>query len=134
MMKKWGIAVLLGAAVGLGAAAGPGAVELAPAAEEVEALREAWAGVLTVFEGFLGEFKAAVEKLNRNDQDILSKYRALAVQLKDLEAKLLQVQEAWAQKIPALEKSLSEGFAQVRALQGALEETVAGYQAADAAL
>ncbi len=133
-MKRLGVAVLLGAVLGWVTLAEPAAVKLPPAEEEIQALRNAWAQVLAVFEGFVGEFKGAVETFNQNDQDLLGKYRALAVQLKDLEAKLLQLQEMWGQKIPTLEKGLADCFAQVSALRKGLEEAVAGYRAADADL
>lgn len=133
-MKKLGLVVILGIALGLGALAEPAPVQLAPAQDEVKALREAWAKVLNVFEEFLVEFKGAVDTLNNNDQDLLSKYRALAGQLKDLEAKLLQLQDMCNQKIPALEKSLADCSAQLAALRKSVEDVVAGYQAADSAL
>lgn len=133
-MKRLGIAVVLGAALGLAALADPAAVKLAPAEEEVKALREAWAKVLNVFEEFLVEFKGAVTTLNTNDQDLLGKYRALAAQLGDLEAKFLQLQELCGQKIPALEKGLSDCLSQIGVLRKSLEDVVAGCQAADAAL
>ncbi|MCS7240254.1 MAG: hypothetical protein NZ651_03300 [Candidatus Bipolaricaulota bacterium] len=133
-MKRLGIALVLGAALGLAALADPAAVKLAPAEEEVKALREAWAKVLNVFEGFVVEFKGAVTTLNSNDQDLLGKYRALAAQLADLEAKFMQLQELCGQKIPALEKGLSDCLSQIAVLRKSLEDVIAGYKAADAAL
>lgn len=127
-------ALVLGAALGLAACAEPTAVKLAPAAEEVQALREAWGQVLKVFEEFVIELKGAVDTLNKNDQDLLAKYRAVAVQLKDLEAKILQIQESFVQKTTALEQSLANALAQIGALRKSLEEAVSGLKAADAAL
>ncbi|MGC8963106.1 MAG: hypothetical protein ACP5LJ_04125 [Candidatus Bipolaricaulaceae bacterium] len=134
MMKHLGLVVVLGIALGLGVLAEPAPVQLSPAQDEVKALREAWAQVLNVFEEFLVEFKGAVDTLNNNDQDLFSKYRVLAGQLKDLEVKLLQLRDMCNQKIPALEKSLAECSAQLAALRKSVEDAVSGYQAADAAL
>lgn len=133
-MKHLGLVVILGIVLGLAGAAEPAPVQLAPAQDEVKALREAWTKVLNVFEEFLVEFKGAVDTLNNNDQDLLSKYRALSGQLKDLEAKLLQLQDMCNQKIPALEKSLSDCLSQLAALRKSVDDVVAGYQAADSAL
>ncbi len=133
-MKRLGIVVISVAALGLAGLAEPAAAQLAPAQEEIKALREAWAKVLNVFEEFLMEFKGAIDTLNSTDQDLLAKYRALAIQLKDLEAKLLQLQEMCGQKIPALEKSVSEIVNQAAFLRKSIEEVVAGYKAADAEL
>jgi len=133
-MKYLGWVVILGVVLGVVAAAEPAPVQLAPAQDEVEALREAWTKVLNVFEEFLVEFKGAVETLNNNDQDLLSKYRVLAGQLKDLEVKLFQLQDMCNQKIPALEKSLSDCLSQLAALRKAVNDVIAGYQAADSAL
>jgi chromosome segregation ATPase len=133
-MKHLGLVVILGIVLGLAAAAEPAPVQLAPAQDEVKALQEAWTKVLKVFEEFLVEFKGAVDTLNNNDQDLLSKYRALSGQLKDLEAKLLQLQDMCNQKIPALEKSLSDCLSQLAALRKSVDDVVAGYQAADSAL
>ncbi|MBC7221894.1 hypothetical protein H5T56_02780 [Candidatus Bipolaricaulota bacterium] len=133
-MRKLGLVVFLVAALGLAGPAQPTAVKLAPAEDEVKALREAWTKVLDVLEEFLVEFKGAIDTLNKNDQDLLAKYRALAVQLKDLEAKLLQFQEMYGQKIPALERSIAECANQIAALRRNLEEAIAGYKAADAEL
>ncbi len=126
--------LVLGTALGLSASAEPTVVKLAPAAEEVQALREAWDKVLRVLEEFVVEMKGSVETLSKNDQDLLARYRILVVQLKDLEAKLLQLQELWTQKIPTLEKGLSDCLSQIALLRKSLEEVMAGYQAADAAL
>ena len=133
-MKRLGLAVVLGAALSWMVWAEPAAVKLAPAAEEVQALRTAWDQVVKFFEEFIVELKGAVETLNKNDQDLLARYRAVAVQLKDLEAKLLQAQETFVQKTTALEKSISECLTQIGALRRSLEDAVKGYQAADAAL
>ena len=133
-MKYLGWIVILGVVLGLVAAAEPASVQLAPAQDEVEALREAWTEVLTVFEEFLVEFKDAVDTLNKNDQDLFSKYRILAGQLKDLEVKLFQLQDMYGQKIPALEKSLSDCLTQLAALRKAVNDVIAGYRAADSAL
>ncbi|MFN3347176.1 MAG: hypothetical protein ACK42E_05150 [Candidatus Bipolaricaulaceae bacterium] len=133
-MKRLSIAVVLGAALGLMTLAEPAAVKLPPAAEEVQALREAWGQVVKFFEEFLVEIKGAVDTLNKNDQDLYARFRAVAVQLKDLEAKLLQAQEMFMQKSTALERSVSELMAQLGAVRKSLEDVVKGYQAADAAL
>ncbi len=127
-------ALVLGAALGLAACAEPTTVKLTPAAVEVQALREAWDQVLKVFEEFVIEIKGAVDTLNKNDQDLLAKYRVVAVQLKDLEAKILQIQESFVQKTTALEQSLANALAQIGALRKSLEEAVSGLRAADAAL
>ncbi len=131
---KLGLAVVLGIALGLGALAEPTPVQLAPAQDEVKALREAWGKVLSVFEEFLVELKGAVDTLNNNDQDLFRKYRVLAGQLKDLEVKLLQLRDMCNQKIAALEKSLTDCSAQLVALRKSVEDVVAGYQAADSVL
>lgn len=127
-------ALMMGAALGLAASAEPAAVKVAPAAEEVQALQEAWAQVVKFFEEFVTEIKSAVNTLSDNDQDILAKYRALAVQLKDLEAKILQIQETFAQKSTSLEKGLGECAAKIAELRKAMEELAQGYKAADAEL
>lgn len=126
--------LVLGTALGLSASAEPTVVKLAPAAEEVQALREAWGKVLQVLEEFVVEIKGSVETLSKNDQDLLARYRVLVVQLKDLEAKLLQLQELWTQKIPTLERGISDCLSQIALLRKSLEEVQAGYRAADAAL
>lgn len=133
-MKRLVLTVLFGAALGLVGLAEPAAAQLPPAQDEVQALREAWGNVLSVFEEFLTEFKGAVNTLNRNDQDLYSKYRILTGQIKDLEVKLFQLQEMCSQKIPALEKSLSDCATQLSALRKSLEDVVSGYKAADADL
>lgn len=92
-MKKVLALAVIGSLLGLGAWADPVQVTLPSAEEEVAALQKAWAQVAVVLEGFIKESKSAIATLNSNDQDLQAKYRAVAVQLKDLEAKILQVQE-----------------------------------------
>jgi chromosome segregation ATPase len=133
-MKRLGIAAILGAALGLAILAQPKPVTLAPAEEEVKALREAWGKVLVVFEEFLVEFKGAVATLNSNDRDLFRHYQALSAQLRDLEAKFLQLRELYHQKIPALENSLSDCLGQIATLRRGLEDVIRGYKAADATL
>lgn len=133
-MKRLGLAVVLGAALGWMVWAEPAAVKLSPAAEEVQALRAAWDQVVKFFEEFIVELKGAVDTLNKNDQDLIAKYRAVTVQLKDLEAKLLQAQETFVQKSSALERGVSECLTQLGALRKSLEDVINGYQTADVAL
>lgn len=133
-MKGLRMAVIVGAALGLMGLAQPAAVKLSSAEEEVKALRDAWGQVLKVLEEFVVELKGAVDVLNRNDQDLFARYRALALQLKDLETKLLELQEMYAQKIPTLEKGLADCLSGLTGLRRSLEEAVASAKAADAQL
>lgn len=139
-MKKLLVLALIGGLLGLVALADPEGVKLPPAEEEIAALQEAWAQVAKVFGDFIAEIKDAVVTLNKNDQDILAKYRATAVQLKDLEAKLLQLQEICG-RVPGLERRaealagrIEEGLAKIAELRKALDEAMAQGKANDEAL
>ena len=79
--------------------------------------------VLSCFETFLGDLKGAIDSLNAADQDLEARYQALAVELKDAEATILQLQDAVAQipgladRIGSLEEKLNEVITAVHQLR-----------------
>jgi hypothetical protein len=103
-MKHLGLVVILGIVLGLAGAAEPAPVQLAPAQDEVKALREAWTKVLNVFEEFLVEFKGAVDTLNNNDQTCLANIAPYPGNLKILRPNFSSFRHVQS-KIPALERA-----------------------------
>ncbi len=90
--------------LGGGALAGDGSgVQLPPAEEEIAAMEKAFGEVTGFFAELIAELKWAVAALNEVDQELNARYRALAVQLKDAEAKLMQLADVCA-RVPELEK------------------------------
>ncbi len=86
------------------ALAGDGSgVQLPPAEEEIAAMEKAFGEVTGFFAELIAELKGAVAALNQVDEELQSRYRALAVQLKDAEAKLLELADVCA-RVPGLEE------------------------------
>lgn len=127
MMKRWVSGMMLGAILLGGVVLAQGGAQLPPATDEIAAMEHAFSQVTEFFATLISELKGAVSTLNAADQDLLAKYRAVAVQLKDAEARILQLQDVCA-RVPALAKGveglsarLEEAWARIGELRADVE-------------
>lgn len=93
---------------------------LPPAEEEIAALEQVYDQVVSYFGSLIAELKGAVQALNASDQDHAARYQALVAELKDVEAKIGQLQEMCAQvpqlagRLQALEARLADEVATLK--------------------
>ncbi len=110
-------------------------VRLPPAGEEIAAMEQAFSCLTDFFAGFIGEFKDAVAALDAADQEIMARYRALAVQLKDAEAKILQLSDICervpgiARRVDGLEDRLQEAWTRIAELRKDVEAQLSALSA-----
>lgn len=116
--------VLLGGVALAGYGSG---VQLPPAEEEIAAMEKAFSCVTDFFAELITELKDAVAALNAVDQELSARYRALAVQLKDAEADILQLKDVAAQvpglmeRVDGLGSRLSEATVRITELRRHVE-------------
>ncbi len=119
--------VLLGGVALAGYGSG---VQLPPAEEEIAAMEKAFGCVTDFFAELITELKDAVAALNAVDQELSARYRALAVQLKDAEADILQLKDVAAQvpglmeRVDGLGSRLSEATASITQLRRHVESEI----------
>jgi len=102
-------------------------VQLPPAEEEIAAMEQAFSCLTGFFSEFIVEFKDAVAALDRADQNLEARYRALAIQLKDAEATILQLSDICervpgiARRVEGLEDRLQEAWSRIAELRKEIE-------------
>jgi len=126
MMKRVIGGLVVGAVLLGGIALAQGGVQLPPAEEEIAAMETAFNQVSQFFAGLITELKGAVSALNAVDADLAARYRAVATQLKDAEARIRELQGTCAELgaiAETLAKTDQELAAGITALAQSLEKT-----------
>ena len=91
-----------------------------PAEEEIAALEQLYDQVAGYFGNLIAELKGAVQALDASDQDLADRYQSLEARLKDVEAKIGQLQEMCARlpqladRLQALEARVADEVASLK--------------------
>lgn len=121
-MKRILMLALVGAFLGFLALAQekePAEANLPAAEEEITVMESAFGEVVEFFSAFIAELKGAIAALNAEDEELNAKYQALAVQLKDAEAKLIQLKMVCDQ-VPGLSDRVAAVEETMKSLADAL--------------
>lgn len=121
-MKRILMLALVGAFLGflvLAQEEEPQGANLPAAEEEITVMESAFGEVVEFFSAFIAELKGAIASLNAEDEELNAKYQALAVQLKDAEAKIIQLKMVCDQ-VPGLSDRVASVEETMKSLADAL--------------